>query len=113
MLWPEKKLFSRLGFIFFKFTKGGGMLLGPFMSVKATTKCCLQEPRPRNYTGCDSDIECAVKMISSLSHVFVEQVVSPESDMAKSEEVQKAGKKYLAGRKDGTVAHRQIVSERD
>lgn len=45
----------------------------------------------------------------SLLHVFVNQVLNPESNVAETEEVQKTAKQFLVGQKAGSVVHRERV----
>lgn len=61
MLRPEQKPISLVGFIIYKFTSGGDMVLELLMGTGATAKACMVGLWQHNFTSFNADSKCVVK----------------------------------------------------
>lgn len=60
------------------------MILDPFFGAGATARTFLLEPKCRKFTGCDMDSDFSAKVMPSLMHVFLVQILNRESEIAES-----------------------------
>jgi DNA modification methylase len=95
MVRPEQKSIAWIKTLVNKYCPRGGIVFDPFAGTLSTAKACISLAQHRKCICGDIDNDCLQLSMPSLVEVFAEQILSDNSDISGTSEVQDAAATYL------------------
>lgn len=90
-----------------KFCNAEEIVLNICAGILATAKARLQKPEQQMFVGCEKDPTCFHNVLLLLVEVYLRQVLSTDSHIAKSEEAVEANK--MSAKEMATLASKRTV----